>query len=53
MASKESKRKYDKEKEVSTATSKKQRAFGDYNGDTSSSSSSSSEEVSSEEEPAR
>jgi hypothetical protein len=51
MASKESKRKYDKEKEVSTATSKKQRAFGDYNGDTSSSSS--SEEVSSEEEPAR
>jgi hypothetical protein len=51
MASKENKRKYNKEEEVSMTTSKKRWAFGDYNGE--SSSSSSAEEVSSEEEPAR
>jgi hypothetical protein len=49
MTTKENKRKYNKEEEVSTATSKKQRAFDDYNdGDDSSLS-----EVSSEEEPTR
>jgi hypothetical protein len=33
MALKENKRKYDEEEEVSTVTSKKRWAFGDYNDD--------------------
>jgi hypothetical protein len=52
MALKESKHKYDDEEDqVSIATSKRRRPFGDYNGDNDSSSS--EKEVSSEEESAR
>jgi hypothetical protein len=57
MASKENKCKYDDEEDrVSTATSKRQRPFSDYNDDDDSDNNdddSSSEEVSSEEEYVR
>jgi hypothetical protein len=54
MASKENKCKYDKEEEVSMATSKKRWTFSDYNDDNGDTGSSSSlKEVSSEEKPTR